>query len=197
MFNTRRTIFADVKVRRALSALLDFGWINRTFFAGRSRRIDSFWQDSELSSIGIAAGPKERAQLARFSDSVLPDVMGGNYRADDNNGDGNYRSLIKNARDLFIRAGYSFSNGIATEQWLRWGTESRYIQGSFNYAGANNPAIDAVIDDMLQQTERGAFIASVRALDRRLISGCYFIPLYYLPEQQIAHGAASRKRGGL
>ncbi|WP_079212825.1 extracellular solute-binding protein [Brucella pituitosa] len=257
VFNTRRAIFADVKVRRALSVLLDFGWINRTFFAGRIRRIDSFWQDSELSSIGVAASPKERALLAPFGNSVLPDVMEGNYRADANNGDGSYRSLIKQARDLLIRAGYAFSNGVAhtasgerlrfeimtmdeeqqrislvyqralaklgidvviravddaqfqrrlqtfdydmtivsltssrspgTEQWLRWGTASRDIRGSFNYAGANNPAIDTVIDDMLQQTERGAFIASARALDRLLISGCYFIPFYYVPEQQIAH----------
>ena len=31
------------------------------------------------------------------------------------------------------------------------------------------------------------FVAAVRALDRILISGAYVVPLFYLPDQWVAH----------
>ena len=39
---------------------------------------------------------------------------------------------------------------------------------------------------MLRARERADFVAAVRALDRVLISGCYVVPLFYLPEQWVA-----------
>jgi peptide/nickel transport system substrate-binding protein len=39
---------------------------------------------------------------------------------------------------------------------------------------------------MLAARERPDFVAAVRALDRLLISGCYVVPLFYLPEQWVA-----------
>ena len=55
-----------------------------------------------------------------------------------------------------------------------------------NYMGADNPAIDAVIDAMLEADERDDFVAAVRALDRLLIAGRYIVPLYHAPGQWLA-----------
>ena len=49
------------------------------------------------------------------------------------------------------------------------------IEGSFNYPGAKQPAIDAMIAAMLSASTREDFVAAVRALDRVLISGTYVV----------------------
>ena len=38
-----------------------------------------------------------------------------------------------------------------------------------------------MIAALLRARERDDFVAAVRALDRVLISGCYVVPLFYLP----------------
>jgi peptide/nickel transport system substrate-binding protein len=43
-----------------------------------------------------------------------------------------------------------------------------------------------MIAAMLRARERADFVTAVRALDRVLISGCYVVPLFYLPEQWVA-----------
>ena len=81
--------------------------------------------------------------------------------------------------------GASLSPG--NEQLNRWSSEVADREGSFNYPGAREPAIDALIDAMLSAETREDFVAAVRAYDRVLISGHYVVPFFYLPEQWIAH----------
>ncbi|MBO6639046.1 MAG: ABC transporter substrate-binding protein [Roseitalea sp.] len=73
------------------------------------------------------------------------------------------------------------------EQIWRWGSESRDPEGTFNYAGAADPAIDTMIAAMVDARAREDFAAAVRALDRLLISGHYVVPLYHLSENWVAH----------
>ena len=79
----------------------------------------------------------------------------------------------------------SLSPGI--EQMGRWSTISTNLEGSFNYAGANDPALDYLIDKILQARSREDFVTAVRAYDRMLISGDYLVPLYHLDQQWVAH----------
>ena len=53
VFNTRRPLFADIRVRQALTLLFDFEWINRNYFLGLYARAGGF-AGSELSSYGRA-----------------------------------------------------------------------------------------------------------------------------------------------
>ena len=73
------------------------------------------------------------------------------------------------------------------EQLNRWGSSSRDLEGSFNFAGTSDPAIDAMISALLDARSNEDFTAAVRALDRVLISGSYYLPLYHLPDQWVAH----------
>ena len=59
----------------------------------------------------------------------------------------------------------------------------------------SSAAIDAMIAALLRARERADFVAAVRALDRVLISGCYVVPLFYLPEQWVARWAYDRASG--
>jgi peptide/nickel transport system substrate-binding protein len=52
--------------------------------------------------------------------------------------------------------------------------------------GVKSAAIDAMIAALLRARDRDDFVDAVRALDRVLISGCYVVPLFYLPQQWVA-----------
>ena len=50
VFNTRRAIFSDIRVREALLLLFDFEWINHSYFFDLYRRTAGYFDGSELSS---------------------------------------------------------------------------------------------------------------------------------------------------
>ncbi len=69
VFNTRRPLFADPRVREALIKLFDFEWVNRTLYHGQYARTESYFARSDLSSHGHPADAAERALLAPFADA--------------------------------------------------------------------------------------------------------------------------------
>ena len=110
-FNTRRPIFADVRVREALAMMFDFEWINANLYGGAYRRSKSFFDDSELASAGRPASPLERALLAPFPGAVRADVMDGQWAPPVSDGSGRDRALAHRALDLLGEAGYALKDG--------------------------------------------------------------------------------------
>ena len=257
VFNTRRPIFADIRVRQAIALLFDFQWFNRTFFYNLYERSASFFDDSELSAYHRPADERERSLLAPYPEAVRPDVLDGTWSPPVSDGSGRDRETLRRALALFNAAGYAlkgttlrerssgrpfafeimvtsrdeerlalaFSSQLAragisvqvrmvdavqyeerrssfdfdmieyrweqslspgNEQSFYWGSAAAEQQGSRNYMGVRSAAIDAMIAAMLRARERTEFIAAVRALDRVLISGCYVVPLFYVPQQWVA-----------
>lgn len=84
---------------------------------------------------------------------------------------------------------YTSSLSPGTEQAFRWGSGSRDADGTFNYAGVSDPAVDALIERLLTVRSREDFVTAVRAYDRLLISGAYVVPLYYQPGQWVGRWA--------
>jgi peptide/nickel transport system substrate-binding protein len=106
VFNTRRAIFADVRVREAISLLFDFEWINKNFYYGQYRRSASYFADSELSAYRRPADARERALVAPFADSVRPDILDGSWALPVSDGSGRDRALVRRALALLAAAGY-------------------------------------------------------------------------------------------
>ncbi|MDH6235112.1 peptide/nickel transport system substrate-binding protein [Mesorhizobium soli] len=79
----------------------------------------------------------------------------------------------------------SLSPGI--ELLGRWGSESANAEGSFNLAGASDPAIDAMIEALLNARDKDSYVAAVRALDRLLISSAYMVPMQYDNRKFVAY----------
>ena len=104
VFNTRRAIFSDIRVREALALLFDFEWINHSYFFDLYRRTASFFEGSELSARGRAADARERALLAPFPDAVRVDVLEGNWAPPVTDGSGRDRTTLRRALDLFAKA---------------------------------------------------------------------------------------------
>ena len=65
VFNTRRPIFADIRVREAIGLLFDADWANKNFFFGLYRRNAGYFDDSELSAVGRPADATERKFLSK------------------------------------------------------------------------------------------------------------------------------------
>jgi peptide/nickel transport system substrate-binding protein len=76
----------------------------------------------------------------------------------------------------------SFTSSLSpgAEQLNRWGSASRDREGSFNFAGAASPAIDAAIDALLNARSADDFRSAVRAYDRVLLAGHYVVPAFHL-----------------
>ncbi len=106
VFNTRRPIFEDIRVREAISLLYDFSWINKNLFSGLYAPLASYFEGSELSSHGRPADARERALLAPFPNAVRADVLEGKWSPPVTDGSGRDRPTLRRALDLFAAAGY-------------------------------------------------------------------------------------------
>jgi peptide/nickel transport system substrate-binding protein len=258
VFNTRRPVFADTRVREAMIYLFDFEWINRTLYAGLYSRTQSYFERSILASAGRPADERERQLLAAFPNAVKPAIMEGTYRFPSTDGSGRSRENQEKAFRLLQEAGYELRSGRlvgpatgqqlefeilasstsqeglllsfardverlgikvkvrvvdgaqyqqrltdydydmiqntwtsslspGNEQLFRWSAAAAKTPGTYNFAGVENPAADAMIQAMLGAKTEAEFISAVRALDRVLLSGDYVIPLFFIPKQWLAY----------
>jgi len=113
-FNTRRPLFADRRVREALTRMFDFEWINKTLFRGLYARTESFFDRSELSSHNRRADDRERSLLAPFEDELAPGIMEGTFRQPASDGSGTNREGRREAIALLKEAGYELKDGVMT-----------------------------------------------------------------------------------
>ena len=106
LFNTRRPMFADTRVREAILQLFDFEWLNHNYFFDLYKRTSSYFDDCELSAHGVAANARERELLAPFPGVVRADIMDGKWSPPVTDGSGRDRTTLRRAFALLKEAGY-------------------------------------------------------------------------------------------
>ncbi len=104
--NTRRPLFADVRLREALTRLFDFEWANKNLFHDLYERQKGFFDESELSAYARPADAREREILAPFADAVAPAVLDGTWRMPTTDASGRDRVALRAAWDLLTAAGW-------------------------------------------------------------------------------------------
>jgi peptide/nickel transport system substrate-binding protein len=107
VFNTRRPMFADVRVREAILQLFDFEWINHNYFFNLYKRTASYFDGCDLSAHGVPADARERELLAPFPGVVRADIMDGSWSPPVTDGSGRDREGLRRAFALFAQAGYA------------------------------------------------------------------------------------------
>jgi len=111
VFNTRRPLFVDRRVRQALSLLFDFEWLNRNLYFGAYERTQSYFHGSELASFGRPADAAERALLAPWLGRVDPAILDGSFRQPVGDESGRNRENRRQAIALLAAAGYVLKSG--------------------------------------------------------------------------------------
>lgn len=109
IFNTRRDIFKDPKVREALSYAFDFEWTNKQLFFGQYKRTNSYFENSELASSGLPS-EDELAILNTFKDQIPASVFTTVNKAPTTDGSGKVRKNLRTALKLLKEAGWSIKN---------------------------------------------------------------------------------------
>ncbi len=82
---------------------------------------------------------------------------------------------------------WSQSNSPGNEQRDFWHSSSVDNPGSRNFIGLKDPAIDQLVDGLINAPSRDSLINHARALDRVLLAGHYVIPNYYIDTWRIAY----------
>ena len=105
IYNIRRPVFKDPKVREALAYAFDFEWSNKQFAYGAYTRTDSYFENSELASSGLPEG-KELELLERFRGKIPDEVFTKTYAPPVSDGSGNARANLRKATGLLNEAGW-------------------------------------------------------------------------------------------
>jgi len=111
VFNLRKPIFRDARLREAIAMMYDFEWINANFYGGLYVRTESYFGESDHASTGRPANAAERAFLAQFPGVVRDDILEGGWKPVQHDGSGRDRAVAKRAQALLTEAGYVLIDG--------------------------------------------------------------------------------------
>lgn len=157
LYNTRRPVFQDVAVRKALAYAFDFDWENKQFAFGSYKRTHSFFENSELASSGLPS-TKELALLTPLADKIPAEVFTATYAPPTTDGSGNNRANLKTAADILDAAGYKLgADGIRVH-------DKTGVRLSFEFM-ESNPAFERWILPFSQNLKRIGVECKFRVLD--------------------------------
>ncbi|WP_104912454.1 MULTISPECIES: extracellular solute-binding protein [Pseudomonas] len=256
VFNIRKPMFQDVRVRKAISLLLDFEWSNKQLFNGAYTRTRSYFENSDMAATGLP-GPAELAILEPLRGRVPPQAFTEAFAPPKTDASGMIRSQQREAYQLLQEAGWrivddkmvdtngkpasiefmlfqtdferillpfkrnladlgielvirrvdvsqyvnrvrsrdfdmmvgSFpqSSSPGNEQREFWQSSSADNPGSRNYIGLKDPAIDELVEQLINADSRNSLVAHAKALDRVLQFGYYVIPNWHIKTYRVAY----------
>ena len=112
VFNTRKPIFADWRVREALIEAFNFELVNQTLNGGANPRISSYYSNSELGApAGTPAAGRVAELLAPYAADLLPGAQEG-YALPVSDGSEANRANLRSATALLEQAGWTVQDGV-------------------------------------------------------------------------------------
>ncbi|MBF0108122.1 MAG: ABC transporter substrate-binding protein [Magnetococcales bacterium] len=105
VFNLRRPIFQDIRVRQAMVLAFDFEWSNKNLFHGQYVRSNSYFSNSELAAQGKPS-PEERELLEPLKNLIEPSVLGEAPTPPTTTGPEGIRGNLRQAVALLSQAGW-------------------------------------------------------------------------------------------
>lgn len=113
IFNLRRPLFQDKRVREAIALSFDFEWSNSHLFYNQYKRCYSYFSNSELAASGL---PKdaELELLAKFRDRLPPEVFTSEWAPPTTMQPSSLRENLKKAKALLEQAGWRIKDNVLT-----------------------------------------------------------------------------------
>ena len=109
VLNLRRDQFKDVRLRRAFNYAFDFEEMNKQLFYGQYKRINSYFDGTELACSGLPEG-QELAILETVRDKVPPEVFTTPYQNPVGGNPEAVRANLREAARLLKEAGYEIKD---------------------------------------------------------------------------------------
>ncbi|MFJ2991797.1 extracellular solute-binding protein [Pandoraea sp. NPDC087047] len=256
ILNTRRDLFRDVRVRKALDLALDYQWLNRQLFYNQYERIYSYFTNSDLAARGLPS-EGELKLLEPLRKKLDPAVFGPMVVQPTTTPPASLRDNLRQARELLAQAGWTYRDGAlrnakgepfvfeflddggamgpvasayarnlaklgitlnfrtsdfalyqkrletfdfdmislrypdaqipGTELLDRFGSQSAGVEGSDNVIGLKDPAVDALLADLVRAHTYDDLVSAARALDRVLMHGYYIVPHWFSSTHRMAY----------
>ena len=98
-----------------------------------------------------------------------------------------YINRIRSSDYDMIIGGAGQSESPGNEQRDYWSSDAADREGSRNTIGIRNPAVDALIDRIVDAPDRKSLVAATRALDRVLLWNHYAIPQWHVRMDRLAY----------
>jgi len=198
VFNTRRPVFQDWRVREALIHAFNFEFVNATLNGGAFPRRASYFANSRLA---MGAGPAEgrvRELLEPFADEMPPGALDG-YALPASDGSPRNRANMRKATALLEEAGWSAAGGVLRDAQGRPFEFTILLQGGQGEAAANI-FLDALrqlgIVARVQSVDQAQYNERRNAYDYDIIIGAWAMSLSPGNEQTLYWGSAGATTPG-
>ncbi|MDH5777936.1 MAG: ABC transporter substrate-binding protein, partial [Gammaproteobacteria bacterium] len=88
--------------------------------------------------------------------------------------------------DMMVTS-YPQSQSPGNELYNLWHSRAAKQEGSRNLMGVQDPAVDALIEEVVFAPNRKRLVTAVRALDRVMLHGEYLVPNWYIAIHRVAY----------
>src|SRR5258708_28253846 len=109
IFNLRRDMFKDRRVRQAIALMYDFEWQNKNLSYGFYSRTRSFFGNCELEAKGLPS-PEELKILEPLRGKIPDEVFTTEWNPPKTDGSGNNREQARTAIGLLQEAGWEIKD---------------------------------------------------------------------------------------
>ena len=166
------------KMREGDKLLKDAGWIIKD-----GKRVHAT-SGTPMSFEIIINNPRDEKIALAFTRPLKKMGIKANVRILDSAA---YRGRINEYNFDMILHHWHSTLSPGTEQYLYWSCEAKDQPSRWNYAGICDPEIDALAKSIPTARTRAELAEKTAALDEKLWSGAYFIPLYHNPKDFVAY----------
>jgi microcin C transport system substrate-binding protein len=156
VYNIRRPIFQDARVREALGYAFDFEWSNKNMFYGLYHRTRSYFDNSELAATGLPQG-EELKILEKYRGQVPDEVFTKEYDPPKYDGSGEIRDGLRKAIALLQQAGWTFKG----EKLVNDKTGQPFAFEILN----EDPQLERIILPFVKNLSRLGVTATLRTVD--------------------------------
>ncbi len=155
VYNLRRSMFQDARVREALAYAFDFQWSNRNLFYNQYTRTRSYFGNSELEAEGLPDA-QELHVLESLREQLPERVFTQAYQPPSSDGSGGLRNNLRQALGLLQEAGWRFQDRKLVDG------QGRPFEFEIILA---QPTMERVALPFVQNLERLGITATVRVVD--------------------------------